>query len=69
MNSTPAIASTLAHYLGLRRTPETINKRYQLYRNVTADDVMRVANKYFIEKERTTATLKFEPGAEKAGSK
>jgi zinc protease len=69
MNSTPAIAATLAHYLGLRRTPETINKRYQLYRNVTVDDVMRVANKYFIEKERTVATLKFEPGAAKAGSK
>jgi zinc protease len=61
MNSTSAIAGTLAHYLGLRRTPETINKRYELYRKVTADDVLRVARKYFVEKERTIATLKFEP--------
>ncbi len=61
MDSTPAIAGTLAHYLGLRRTPETVNKRYELYRKVTAEDVMRVAKKYFVEKERTIATLKFEP--------
>ena len=61
MDSTPAIAGTLAHYIGLRRTPETINKRYELYRKVTAEDVMRVAKKYFIEKERTIATLKFAP--------
>ena len=66
MNSTPAIAGTLAHYIGLRRTPETINKRYELYRNVTADDVTRVAQKYFVEKERTIATLKYEPAKAKA---
>jgi zinc protease len=60
MNSTPSIAATLAHYIGLRRTPETINKRYELYRNVTADDVMRVAKKYFVENGRTIATLKYE---------
>jgi zinc protease len=62
MDSTSSIAATLAHYLGLRRTPETINKRYELYRNVTSGDVMRVAKKYFVEQERTTATLTFEPG-------
>jgi zinc protease len=61
MNSTPAIAATLAHYIGLRRTPETVNKRYELYRNVTADDITRVAKKYFVETGRTIATLKFGP--------
>jgi zinc protease len=66
MNSTPSIAGTLAHYLGLRRTPETINKRYELYRKVTADDVKRVAQKYFVENERTIATLKFEAESAKA---
>jgi zinc protease len=60
MDSTAAIAGTLAHYIGLRRTPETINKRYELYQKVTADDVTRVAKKYFVEKERTIATLKSE---------
>jgi len=66
MNSTPSIAGTLAHYLSLRRTPETINKRYELYRQVTADDVKRVAQKYFVENERTIATLKFEAQSAKA---
>ena len=66
MDSTSSIASTLAHYLGLRRTPETINKRYELYRKVTGEDVMRVAQKYFVEKGRTIATLKFEAEAGKA---
>jgi zinc protease len=61
MNSTAAIAGTLALSVGLRRTPETINKRYELYQQVTADDVSRVAKKYFVEKERTIATLKFDP--------
>jgi zinc protease len=61
MDSTPSIAGTLAHYIGLRRTPETINKRYELYRKVTAEDVMRVAKKYFVETGRTIATLKFAP--------
>jgi zinc protease len=65
MNSTSSIAAALAHFIGLRRTPETINKRYELYRNVTADDVMRVAQKYFVEKGRTIANMKFEPEAGK----
>jgi len=69
MDSTPSIAATLAHYLSLRRTPETINKRYELYRSVTAEDVQRVAGKYFIEKERTIAGLQFEAGAAKARAK
>jgi zinc protease len=63
MDSTSSIAATLAHYLGLRRTPETINKRYELYRNVTSDDVMRVAKLYFVDKGRTTATLKYDEPA------
>jgi zinc protease len=59
MDSTAAIASTLAHYIGLRRTPETINKRYALYQRVTAADVETVANRYFIENGRTVATLQY----------
>ena len=63
MDSTAAIAGTLAHYLGLRRTPETINKRYELYRQVTAEDVMRVASQYFVESGRTITTLRYQPEA------
>ncbi len=59
MNSTAAIADTLAHYLGLRRTPETINKRYRLYDSVTADDIRTVAKKYFIDSGRTITKLQY----------
>jgi zinc protease len=68
MNSTAAIADTLAHYISLRRTPETINKRYALYQKVTPADVVAIAKKYFIENGRTVATLEYkaEGAAEKS---
>jgi zinc protease len=60
MNSTAAIADTLAHYLSLRRTPETVNKRYALYQQVTPEAITTVAKRYFIETGRTVATLQYE---------
>ena len=57
MNSTSSIARTLAHYLSLRRTPETINKRYRLYAEVTPQDVQETAAKYFTENGRVIARL------------
>ena len=59
MNSTESIADTLAHYLGLRRTPETINKRYALYASVTAEDISKTAEKYFVESGRTITKLEY----------
>ncbi len=61
MNSTARIANTLAHFVSLRRTPETINKRYALYREVTAQDVQAAARKYFVPQARTIATLSHKP--------
>jgi len=57
MNNSEAIASTLAHYVSLRRTPETINKLYSLYEQVTAEDLMRMAQWCFAESGRTVVTL------------
>lgn len=57
MNSTGAIARTLAHYIGLRRDPETINKRYRLYDAVTPEDVQMVAEKYFKPEGQTIVRL------------
>jgi zinc protease len=62
MDSTESIAQTLAHYLSLRRTPETINKRYKLYAGVRAEDVQAVAKKYFVETARTVSVLTYQPG-------
>lgn len=57
LNHSEAIASTLAHYISLRRTPETINRLYALYEQVTAEDLMRVAGWCFSEAGRTVVTL------------
>ncbi|MBI5085525.1 MAG: insulinase family protein [Acidobacteria bacterium] len=57
LNHSEAIASTLAHYVSLRRTPETVNRLYRLYETVTPEDVMRAARTFFTESGRTIVTL------------
>ena len=46
MNSSSAIANALAPYIGLRRTPETINKLFALYQQITPQDIRAVASQY-----------------------
>jgi zinc protease len=57
MDNSEAIARTVAHYVALRRTPETINRVYDLYAAITPEDIRNVARKYFVENARTTVTL------------
>jgi zinc protease len=57
MNSSAAVASAVAPYIGLRRTPETINKLFALYQQVTPDDIRSVARQYFVPNNRTIVTL------------
>jgi len=57
MDNSEAVAAMLAPYIGLRRTPETINRVYALYEKVTPADVRRIARKYFIADARTIVTL------------
>jgi zinc protease len=63
MNSSPAVASALAAYIGLRRTPETINKLFGLYQQITTEDIQRVAGQYFTPNNRTVVTLTSKGGA------
>ncbi len=58
LDNSESIAATLADYVALRRTPETINRLYDLYSRVTPQDVQRVANQYFVDDGRTIVTLK-----------
>ena len=51
------VAGVAARYVALKRTPETINKRYELYSQVTPEDVRAAARKYLIENGRTIVTL------------
>jgi zinc protease len=61
LNSTARVAGTLAHFVSLRRTPETINKRYALYRQITPQDLQATARKYFVPQGRTIVTLSHKP--------
>jgi zinc protease len=57
LNNSEAIARTVASYVALRRTPETINRVYDLYAALTPEDLRAVARKYFGANNRTTVTL------------
>ena len=62
MNSSPAIAAALAPYILLRRTPDTINKVFALYQQVTPQDIRSMAAKYLTETNRTIVTLATKTG-------
>ena len=57
LDSSESIASTLASYMHFDRDPETINHLYNSFNNISAEDMQRIANKYFIDENRTTVTL------------
>jgi len=58
MQSSDAIASVLARYIALRRTPETLNLLYQQLATLTPKDIQHAATQYFTENHRTTVTLR-----------
>ena len=62
MNSSPAIAASLAPYILLKRTPETINKLFALYQQVTPQDIQSNAAKYFVDHHRTIVTVTAKTG-------
>jgi zinc protease len=66
LDSSEAIAASLAPYIALRGTPETINKLYALYDQITPEDIRAAAAKYFVDRNRTIVTLssKSKGGAE-----
>jgi len=57
MDSSEAIASALAPFIALRRTPETVDKLFALYQNITPADIRAVAARHFVEPHRTIVTL------------
>ena len=57
LDNSEAIAANLAPYISLKRTPETLNKLYDLYAAVTPQDIQQMAQKYFVESKRTTVVL------------
>jgi zinc protease len=62
MNSSPAIAASLAPYILLKRTPDTINRVFQLYQQITPQDVRAVAARYSVDRSSTIVTLATKAG-------
>jgi zinc protease len=56
-DSSEAIANYLAGYVGLRRTPATIDTLFALYDKVSPEDIRDRAARYFAESNRTIITL------------
>ena len=57
MDNSEAIAGALARAVSLRRSPETLNRLYAMYEQITPEDLRTVARKYFVENGRTVVTL------------
>jgi zinc protease len=71
LNSSEAIASGIAPYIALRRTPDTINKLFALYDQITPEEIRAAAQRYFVDNRRTIVTLstKANTTASKGGEK
>ncbi|MEO8596871.1 MAG: pitrilysin family protein [Candidatus Solibacter sp.] len=63
MDNSDTIAQILAYYVGLRRSPETLNALFEQYAKLTPEDIQQAAAKYLVEKSRTTVTLTGPGGA------
>jgi zinc protease len=57
LDNSQSIAGIVARYVALRRTPETINKAFDLYDSITPEDIRNAARKYFVDNGRTNLTL------------
>ena len=68
MDSSDAIADTLLPYVALRRTPETMNRLFDRYAQLTPEDIQKAAAKYLVEEARTIVTLAG-PGADTGGGR
>ncbi len=64
LDNPSTIARTLGHFGELTGDPESVNRTYALYQKATAEDIMRVARKYFVPENRTVVTLSWS-GAKK----
>ncbi|HWR34995.1 MAG TPA: pitrilysin family protein [Clostridia bacterium] len=67
MDSSSAIAGALAPYIALRSTPETINRRYALYEQVSPEDIREAARKFFTEHNQTVVTLSTKANSSEKG--
>jgi zinc protease len=65
LDNSETVAQTVAEFVALRSTPDTIDKLYAQYGALTAEDVREMARRYLIESGRTIVTLTGAAGAAK----
>jgi len=66
LDNSQSVAAAVARYVALRRSPDTIDKLYSLYSQLTPADIQAAAKKYLTENNRTIVTL---TGAAEGGGK
>jgi zinc protease len=64
LDNPDAVARSISHYIQLTGDPESVNRVYTLYDNITPNDIMMVAKKYFAPNNRTVVILTQEEGKE-----
>ncbi len=57
MSNSEAIAQTMARFVALKRTPESVNRLFDMAEQLTPEDIQSVAKKYLIDDGRTIVTL------------
>ncbi|MEM7613317.1 MAG: insulinase family protein, partial [Pseudomonadota bacterium] len=61
MDNSSSIGETLAAFVHIDRTPETINEVYARYDELTPEDLREMAARYFVDDGRVTLTLSNSP--------
>ena len=59
-----SVANSIGHYIMLTGDPESVNRVYRLYEQITPEDIMGVAKKYMTSTNRTTVILKQEESSQ-----
>jgi zinc protease len=57
LDNSQTVAQTVARYVALRRTPDTIDRLFDIYAQLTPEDIRAAARKYLVENGRTIVTL------------
>jgi zinc protease len=57
LDNSQTVAATVARYVAMKRTPDTIDRLFALYAQLTPEDIRAAARKYLVESGRTIVTL------------
>jgi zinc protease len=57
LDNSQTVAQTVARFVALRRTPDTIDRLFAIYAQLTPEDIRAAARKYLADNGRTIVTL------------